>query len=1164
MSGNKPHISRKPAGRGSGGFGRPAEKPKDFKGSFKRLIGYLKPHRMNLLIVLICAIASTAFTIAAPKIMSKAMNKLQSSYMASRMLTEMSKGQATAIKQLNDKMGDIQKDAVDRIDDKLAESQTKAVSETINSIAAAQETAADGIAKNIAAAQSNAVDEIYKGIAIQLYQGTVKGQKTAVDKITVQMAASQKTLVAQMRQQMLKMQQMQQAGIQTPPMDPKTLEAIQNLLKLPMIDSGKDRQQKVNLTLQFINMLEALPSNGQTDKTSLQTAKGMLQLPMLDTVKSGSEKVGVIKKFLSIANGIGGSGQSSSMQLDAKTLNKALAKIPEIKDFNAASTSTGTMNKKTQDAIQRLLKLPMLSGIKDPAAKKTVLNKLLDIFASLPDMSTGSSGSKFNKTDLKTIKDLLALPDINSITDKSQKKTNAIKLADIFSRMQDMASGNSSAAPSAKFNKADLGTIKDLLALPDTSSITDKNQKKANAIKLVDIFSRMQDMSKGSAGNQSDTAMDPEQLKSVKDLLNLPVISTISGVDEKNKVTGKMLDIFGRMPDIGTATDNNSGTKMDTEEIKSLQEFLALPNLSSLTDPNQKADTAKKMIDLGKKMQSSMKDASTDPASNVKFTDAQIDSSLTAIRETNGKYDFHYIGTIILILIGIYVISALFSLTMGLVMSGVSQETVRDLRREVDEKLSRLPLKYFDMHAHGDILSRVTNDVDTIAGTLQQGLTQMITSVITIIGYMIMMLTISPVLTLIVIATLPLYIIVTTAIAKKSQKFFGVQQKELGDLSGHVEEMYTGHQVIKAFGREKNSIDEFEAINGRLKDAGWKAQFVSGIMYPLMNFISNLGYVGISIVGGIWITKSLLGLGDILAFIQYSRSSTMPIVQTANIANVIQSTVACAERVFEILDEEEEIPDRKDAIVLENPQGNVAFEHVDFRYTEDVPLIEDMNLNIKQGETIAIVGPTGAGKTTLVNLLMRFYEINSGRITVDGVNIKDIKRSELRRMFGMVLQDTWLYTGSIKDNIAYGRQDASMDQIVRAAKAAHADHFIRTLPQGYDTILNEEATNISQGQKQLLTIARAILADPTILILDEATSSVDTRTEVQIQKAMANLMRGRTSFVIAHRLSTIRDAKLILVMNNGKIIETGSHKELLEKGGFYADLYNSQFAGAEI
>ncbi|MBK1809467.1 ABC transporter ATP-binding protein [Clostridium sp. YIM B02505] len=658
--------------------------------------------------------------------------------------------------------------------------------------------------------------------------------------------------------------------------------------------------------------------------------------------------------------------------------------------------------------------------------------------------------------------------------------------------------------------------------------------------------------------------MNPDQLNSVKQLLALPMLNSITDTNDRTKVISQMLDIFDSMPDMGTTTDTDSKNKIDTKSIKSIKKFVALPKLDTLTDANQRAEVSRQIIDLGSDLSKTMDNAPASPKDNVKFTDDQIDSVIKAIKETNGEYDFKYIGNIALVLIGMYIISAIFSLIMGLVMSGVAQKTVRDLRMEVDAKLAKLPLKYFDMHAHGDILSRVTNDVDTIATTLQQSLTQIITSLITIVGYIIMMLTISPILTLIVIATLPLYVIATATIAKKSQKYFAAQQKEIGLLSGHVEEMYTGHKIVKAFGHEKDSIEEFEAINGRLKSSGWKAQFVSGIMFPLMNFISNLGYVGISMVGGIWITKSLLGLGDILAFIQYSRSFTMPIVQTANIANVIQSTIACAERVFQVLDEEEEIPDSADAIVLENAKGEVTFEHVDFRYVEDVPLIEDMNLDVKQGHTVAIVGPTGAGKTTLVNLLMRFYEINAGKIKIDGVDINDIKRSELRKMFGMVLQDTWLYNGSIKDNIAYGKEGATMEEIIRAAKAAHADHFIRTLPEGYDTVLNEEGTNISQGQKQLLTIARAILADPTILILDEATSSVDTRTEVLIQKAMNNLMNGRTSFVIAHRLSTIRDAELILVMNKGTIIEMGNHKQLLEKNGFYADLYNSQFSGADL
>ncbi|TDT63269.1 ABC transporter ATP-binding protein [Fonticella tunisiensis] len=527
------------------------------------------------------------------------------------------------------------------------------------------------------------------------------------------------------------------------------------------------------------------------------------------------------------------------------------------------------------------------------------------------------------------------------------------------------------------------------------------------------------------------------------------------------------------------------------------------------------------------------------------------------------KIDFKYIGNIVLILIGLYIVSAAFNYIQQYIMAGVAQKTVFDMRRDVNEKLNRLPLKYFDSRTHGEILSRVTNDLDTVAATLQQSLTQLITSVVTIVGIIIMMLTISPILTLVTIVTLPLSVLVTMAIAKKSQKLFAKQQKILGELNGHVEEMYTGHRIVKAFGHEERAINKFNEINERLYSVGWKAQFISGIIMPMMNFINNIGYVLVSVVGGIFVTKGRINIGDIQAFIQYSRQFGQPIVQTANIANILQSTVAAAERVFEILDEVEEIPDKEDAKVIEFPKGGVRFENVTFGYKETVKLMENINIDVKPGQMIAIVGPTGAGKTTLVNLLMRFYEIQGGRITIDGVDIRDLRRGDLRRMFGMVLQDTWLFTGSIKDNIAYGRKGATFEEVVRAAKAAHADHFIRTLPEGYDTILNEEASNISQGQKQLLTIARAILADPVILILDEATSSVDTRTEVQIQRAMANLMKGRTSFVIAHRLSTIRDADLILVMNNGKIIEQGNHRELLEKGGFYADLYNSQFTGGK-
>ena len=526
--------------------------------------------------------------------------------------------------------------------------------------------------------------------------------------------------------------------------------------------------------------------------------------------------------------------------------------------------------------------------------------------------------------------------------------------------------------------------------------------------------------------------------------------------------------------------------------------------------------------------------------------------------------DFAYIQQIVLILIGLYLASALFGYIQQYIMAGVAQKTVYDMRKDIYSKLSRLPLKFFDTRTHGEILSRVTNDIDNIATTLQQSLTQLITSMVTLIGIVIMMLTISPILTLIIMVTLPLYVVVTSLVASRSQKFFAAQQKALGELNGHVEEMYTGHQIVKAFGREDESIEEFNIINERLNQAGWKAQFVSGIIMPMMNFISNIGYVLICVVGGIFVTNKTISIGDVQAFIQYSRQFTQPIVQTANIVNILQSTIASAERVFEILDEVEEIPDAKDAKIIEFPKGDVKFENVKFGYKEDVTIIDNMNIDVKQGQTVAIVGPTGAGKTTLVNLLMRFYEIDGGKITIDGVDIREMERGALRSIFGMVLQDTWLFNGTIRDNIAYGRDGATEEEIVRAAKAAHADHFIRTLPEGYNTILNEEASNISQGQKQLLTIARAILADPAILILDEATSNVDTRTELNIQKAMIALMQGRTSFVIAHRLSTIRDAGLILVMNNGSVIEKGTHRELLAQGGFYADLYNSQFTGANL
>jgi ATP-binding cassette subfamily B protein len=521
--------------------------------------------------------------------------------------------------------------------------------------------------------------------------------------------------------------------------------------------------------------------------------------------------------------------------------------------------------------------------------------------------------------------------------------------------------------------------------------------------------------------------------------------------------------------------------------------------------------------------------------------------------------DFGFIGQILLILTGLYVISAVFGYLQQFVMAAVAQGTVYDMRRDVFQKLPRLPLKFFDARTHGEILSRVTNDVDNVSNTLQQGMVQLITSFVTIVGTIVMMLTISFWLTLIALVTLPLSVVITTMIAKRSQKFFAGQQKSLGQLNGHVEEMYTGHKIVKAFGHEEESVQHFDKVNGELYEVGWKAQFISGLIMPLLMFVGNLGYVLVCVVGGIMVTQRGIAIGDVQAFIQYSRQFTMPITQLANIANMIQLAIASAERVFELLDEEEEAPDRQDAIVLASPKGDVRFDHVAFSYKADEPLIEDMNINVHAGQTIAIVGPTGAGKTTLVNLLMRFYELDGGKITVDGVNINDMRRGDLRSIFGMVLQDTWLFNGTIKDNIGYGRPGASMDEIVEAAKTAYADHFIRTLPEGYDTVLNEEASNISQGQKQLLAIARAVLANPSILILDEATSSVDTRTEILIQRAMDDLMSGRTNFVIAHRLSTIRDADLILVMNEGSVIEKGTHHELLEAGGFYADLYNSLF-----
>lgn len=530
-------------------------------------------------------------------------------------------------------------------------------------------------------------------------------------------------------------------------------------------------------------------------------------------------------------------------------------------------------------------------------------------------------------------------------------------------------------------------------------------------------------------------------------------------------------------------------------------------------------------------------------------------------RQSMLRFDYAYIGRILLLLLVLYLLSSLALYVMGYIMSGVSQKTVYRMRNDVKEKLDRLPLQYFDRHSYGDILSRVTNDMDNIATTLQQSLTQLVTSLVTVVGILIMMLTISPLMTLIALVTLPTSGILAALIAKKAQPFYVGQQKYLGEMNGHVEEMFGGHKIVTAFGHQEDSIAKFREINDRLYGVGWKAQFMSGLIFPALNMVTNIGYVLVTVVGGILVAKRVIEVGDIQAFIQYNQQFTQPILQVSNIANILQSTIASAERVFEVMDEPEEIPDREDAGIIPFPKGEIKFEHIKFGYTGDL-LMEDIDLDVPKGETIAVVGPTGAGKTTLVNLIMRFYDVQGGRITIDGVDIREMRRADLRRMFGMVLQDTWLFNGTIRENIAYGREGATEAEIRSAASAAYCDHFIRTLPEGYDTVLNEDASNISQGQRQLLTIARAFLADPLMLILDEATSNVDTRTEVLIRRAMAKLMENRTSFVIAHRLSTIRDAKLILVMNNGAIIEQGNHEELLVRGGFYADLYYSQFTGA--
>ncbi len=523
--------------------------------------------------------------------------------------------------------------------------------------------------------------------------------------------------------------------------------------------------------------------------------------------------------------------------------------------------------------------------------------------------------------------------------------------------------------------------------------------------------------------------------------------------------------------------------------------------------------------------------------------------------------DFGYVGNMLWTLLALYLVSALFLYLQQYLMSGVAQKTVYALRRDVEAKFSRLPLRFFDTKTHGEILSRAVNDLDNISSTLQQNLTQLITSVLSVVGIIIMMLTISWILTIVVVVTLPLSMAIVAAIARRSQAFFVRQQKALGDLNGHVAEMYAGHTIVTAYGHEARSVGRFDDLNEKYYDGAWRAQFATGVMFPIMQFVGNLGYVAVAVIGGFLVTRRAIALGDIQAFIQYSRQFSMPIAQLSSIANTIQLTIASAERVFELLDEPEEPADLASAIMPVRTGGHVQFDRVAFRYQPEAPLIDEMSLDVASGQMVAIVGPTGAGKTTLVNLLMRFYDVGRGAIRVDGVDIRELGRGGLRRMFGMVLQDTWLFSGTIRDNIAYGRVEASEEAIVEAARAAQADHFIRTLPDNYDTLINEEASNLSQGQKQLLTIARAFLADPAILILDEATSSVDTRTEVLIQEAMGRLMKGRTTFVIAHRLSTIRNAGVILMMEQGRIVEQGTHEELLDAGGRYAKLYQSQFAG---
>lgn len=530
---------------------------------------------------------------------------------------------------------------------------------------------------------------------------------------------------------------------------------------------------------------------------------------------------------------------------------------------------------------------------------------------------------------------------------------------------------------------------------------------------------------------------------------------------------------------------------------------------------------------------------------------------------TGNGINFSKIGKILLFLLGLYAISACFSFLQNFIMSGVTQKVSYRMRKEISEKMNRLPMKYFDSKTNGEILSRTTNDVDTLSGNLSQCLTQVITSITTVIGVLIMMISISVTMTVATLLILPVALGLISIVASKAQKYFKAQQEYLGHVNGQVEEVYGGANIVKVFNKEQDTIDEFNKMNGTLYESAWKSQFLSGMMMPIMQFIGNLGYVLVSILGGYLVIQNKIKVGEILSFTQYVRNFTHPLAEIAQVANLMQSMIAASERVFEFINEDEELQDIENPHPITDIKGDITFDHVEFGYQKQEPVIHDFSAKVKKGQKIAIVGPTGAGKTTMVKLLMRFYDVDKGSIQIDGVDIKNFKRDELRNLFGMVLQDTWLFNGSIRENIRYGKLDATDEEVEKAAVAAHVDHFIKTLPDAYDMELNEEANNVSGGQKQLLTIARVILADPKILILDEATSSVDTRTEVAIQEAMDHLMENRTSFIIAHRLSTIKNADLILVMNEGDIVEQGTHDELLKKNGFYTNLYNSQFEEVE-